>query len=155
MSRTKPNDFVQIYSSGADSPMELTDTHLLYKHGELAPLAARNIKKGRPTCRFGGCSFGSCQGTQRASEWLVLAIHARRNDCCGRRSVILPCCHGLSGSLLGALGRETLMSVHHLSHIYSSPMRLLCIGVSSKLCEVGDVDDFWHPCLKFGVRLTH
>lgn len=131
-------EFVQIHSSLMDTPLELTEEHMVFLEGKATPVPAKAIQVGdalqtldEPSIvtkidrvkREGVYNVITTDGTM-AVDGIVTSnynVHFRS---------------GGNGEL--ELGGRSIMSYHEFIHLLMTPYRAFCVGTSFSFCKTNE-----------------
>ena len=165
---TKTIEYLQIHTPGTAkaAPLEMTAEHMLYVNGKKAPVRADALKVGdtlasatskddqhhvvkkiTKVTRQGLYAPLTPDGTIVVANGIVASNYISMQEKSssyvdnGEQYVVL------SNGMNSGIGQADV------AHIFLTPMRLWCLGVSSEMCNVQD-EDGKHPYVAFGLNLA-
>jgi len=149
---SKPAEFLKISTSKNTAPLEITGNHMVFVEGKDHPVRADSIKEG-DSLKADDESFVSVEKIRKVTRKGLYAPLTPSG------SIVV---NGIVASNYISLqenaveyaefsnGVEISFFTQQLGcHMWMSPMRLLCIGVSSRFCESHDEDGLM-PWIRFG-----
>jgi hypothetical protein len=164
MDKLRTIEFLQIHtpSSGA-APLELTEEHMVFVEGKSGPVRAAALKVGdilsskssigpqsvtkiSTVFRQGLYAPLTPSGTIVVADGIVasnyIAMQGPREDIENEERVILG-------------DAWTVPHLHQadVAHMWLSPMRMWCLGITSKMCDRHD-EDGKHPYVALGLHLV-
>lgn len=143
--------FLQIYSSDMETPLELTQSHMVFVTGKKNPIPASKIEVGDALQTVAGSStVTKISSVTRNGFWNIITTDG---------TVVVD---GITASTYSitfgeehiTIGGFKIMSHHDFVHLAMAPYRSLCLGVSLTFCENKDGYNGYNkigaPLLKFG-----
>jgi hypothetical protein len=137
---SKPAEFVQIQTSGENSAnvLEMTGDHLVFVQGKMNPVRADSIKVGDvlqgSTMDESNKAVINVGTIQRNGLYAPLTMDGTLLVDGIKVSSYIGMQEGTS-EYLELQGGIRVMSLHSFVHTTLAPLRLLCMGVSSKFCK--------------------
>jgi len=132
----KQTSFVQIYSKGNDSPLEITNSHMVFVHGKKHPIRASAVKVG--------ASLRTVNGSSIVTDISYITREGLWNPITSDGTIVVdgiitstynvPFTNINDGAHVEVAG-FSLMSHHDFLHLLSSPYRAICLGMSLSFCE--------------------
>lgn len=152
---SKKATFVQIHSTAnAESPLEITERHMVFLHGEEKPIPASAVKVGDAlqTVNSDSPSFVTkISFVERLGVWNPITVDG---------TVVVD---GIVTSTYSMgfrandeanveLAGSKVMSHHDFYHLLMTPYRAMCLGLSLSLCETNSK---FNGYSQFGIYLSH
>jgi hypothetical protein len=140
-SRTKATTFLQIYTSSKGAPLEITPDHLIFLQDKEFPVAAAEVKVGDLLVGPEHFSPKVLQIKTVVREGFYAPFTSGSTILVD--GILASCYTSQSKEQKSHLtiGGRNLLSWHMISHMWLAPKRLLCLGVSIKLCQPPSAQD--------------
>jgi hypothetical protein len=137
------NDYVQIHVKAQNTPLEVVPNHLVFKADASNPVRADSIKVGDVLKEEnGGGAVTKIRNVQREGTYNPLTP-----------SGTLVVNGGVVASTyIPITEHEGIMSHHDYTHLMLSPFRLMCMGISSRMCEIYNEQGIPHY-IAWGMKL--
>lgn len=154
----KSAEFLKIFtSSNAAAPLEMTGNHMLFVRGKEHPVRADSIKVG-DNLRADHGTFTSVTKIQTVTRKGVYAPLTPSGSIVVNgivaSSYVSMQDHAVEYAEFSNGVKIPFLTQEMGCHMSMSPMRMLCMGVSSSFCEVHDEEGLM-PWVRFGHILLH
>jgi hypothetical protein len=134
----KPTNFVQIHSTGNDSPLEMTASHLIYIHGQQDPIPASAVEVGHELQTVNGFPsiVTKISTIKRIGLWNPITTDGTIVvDGVVASTYNVPFKHNNNEGAYVEVGGLNLVSHHNFLHLLMAPYRAMCLGLSVSFCE--------------------
>lgn len=142
---SKDTTFLQIYTASSSKPLEITGEHLIYLEGKNNPVRADSVKAGDVLKSAGTARSeikkvrqitrtGAYTPLTTTGKIVVDKIHASSYISLQNKA----------SEFVQLKGVDTLLPQQDGIHLVLSPFRMLCMGVSSSLCQAADDEGIPH-----------
>ena len=154
-----PTDFFVIHTfphNRKKKPLEITGQHMVYLHGKQNPVRADSLKVGDVLRGdyYTGFTVTKIAKVKRTENYAPLTPHGTiLVDGIVASSYISLQKDAREHIELGESGFEVRISQRVMVHMFLSPFRSYCLGLSSELCESYNADGL-PPYVAFGLRIA-
>jgi Hint module len=140
--RTKEATFLQIYTKGnAQRPLEISAEHLVFRANETNPVRADSIRVGHMLAdEAAGALVTSIGVVTRRGMYAPLTTTGTINVDGIVSSCYVSLQTGASEYLELQGGIKTFLPQHHMVHMWLAPIRMVCMGISPRICNSFDED---------------
>jgi len=154
----KPAEFLRIFTSNnAAAPLEMTGNHMLFVRGKEHPVRSDSIKVG-DNLRADHGTFTSVTKIQTVTRKGVYAPLTPSGSIVVNgivaSSYVSMQDHAVEYAEFSNGAKIPFLTQEMGCHMSMSPMRMLCMGVSSSFCEVHDEEGLM-PWVRLGHMLLH
>jgi len=150
---TKIDEFVQIYTKNCQNPLEITKEHLVYLGGEANPVPAGSVKVGDFLTDSQDDEVTDIQYIQKEGVYAPLTVEGTLMVNNGIKVSSYVSLIKQQEHTAAIMPTTSLLSQHEVVHMMLSPFRMVCLGVSSSLCNKYNRDGMPYY-VSFGIQLT-
>ena len=157
--KAEPIEFLVIQTFPYDRkkrPLEITGQHMVYLHGKQNPIRADSLKVGDVLRgdHYAGLTVTKISKVKRRGQFAPLTPHGTvLVDGIVASSYISLQNDAREHIELGENGFTVKISQRVMVHMFLSPLRMYCLGVSAEFCEDYNEDGL-PPYVDFGLKLA-